>query len=51
MDASFFLRLYEYCLSSIILGSDGEVNPIAALFVSLDEKFIVIALRAIRDVE
>jgi len=38
MQASFFLRLYECCLTSVILGPSGEVNPVAALLASLDTR-------------
>jgi hypothetical protein len=48
MQASFFLRLYECCLTSVILGPSGEVNPVAPLLAAFDVQLIVIALRTIR---
>ena len=50
MQASFFLRLYECCLTSVILGPSGEVNPIAPLLAAFDEQFIVIPFRAVCDI-
>ena len=38
MQASFFLRLYECCLTSVILGPSGEVNPVVPLLASLDTR-------------
>jgi len=48
MQASFFLRLYECCLTSVILGPSGEVNPVVPLLAAFDVQLIVIALRTIR---
>ena len=45
------LRLYKRCLSAIVLWTHREVNPVAALLISLDEQLIVILLRAVRDVQ
>ena len=45
------LRLYKRCLSAIVLWTNREVNPVAALLIPLDEQLIIILLRAVRDVQ
>ena len=45
------LCLDKHRLSAVVLGTDGEVQPIAPLLVSFDEELIVIALGTIRDIE
>ena len=45
------LTYYKINLSPIVFRADSEVNPIAALLIPFDEELIVIALRAVRDVQ
>ena len=45
------LTYYKINLSPIVLRPYGEVNPVAPLLISFDKQLIVIALRAVRDVQ
>ena len=45
------LTYYKINLSPIVFRADCEVNPVAPLLISFDKQLIVIALRAVRDVQ
>ena len=47
----YLLCQYETRLPSVILRLHGEVDPMAASLVALYEELIIIALRAVRDIQ
>ena len=48
---SYFFSFQETCLSSIVLWTDGKVNPVTACTVALDDQFIKISLCSISNIK
>ena len=48
---SFNLRQDKLTLPSVTLGTHGEVDPMDARLITLDEEFIKIPLGAFRDIQ
>ena len=47
----FNLRQDKLTLPSVTLGTHGEVDPMNASVIALDEEFIIIALGAFRNIK
>ncbi len=48
---SFNLRQDKLTLPSVTLGTHGEVDPMDARLITLDEEFIIIPLGTFRDIK